>query len=799
MVRSEIRAKLWRRGIIVLSVLALAACGSSSERYARHIAGGQEFSKAGNYVKASLEFRTALQINPAGVEANYQLGLISETMGDWATARDFFTKVTNQNPRHVLGLLHQGRIDLMVDDKDSALQHANTLLSVDPSNSEGHALRGAVLLRQGQLEGAESEAAKSLQIQPENAPGVALLAGIRVKQGQGAQAIGILNDGIKANPDDNGLKLTKIKILDDAGDGAGAQATLKDVVDRNPKIYAFRLELARRMIADKKLDEAEKLLRDGAVAEPSDPSMELALVEFLRQSRSPAAAERELVARVSREPKQYAYKFVLADLYFGEDKKAEARRLLQDIVVTAAKTTNALTAKVALARYAMIDGKAADAESLLDEVLKNDAANGEALLLRAHLKATRGEYPSAIADLRLILRDAPNSKPAMVMLARAYIANGEPELGGEFLQRASDEDPADVDLRVEYARHLMASRQVDMADRQLTLALGTSPGFAPAMLARASVLAAQHRWTEAEAAARQLIAMPNTQAQGHALLGKIRLGEKKYADAIAELKTALAGSPDARDVAATLAHAYLDSGDGAGAVKYVQSLIAQRPENAGGYQLLGDIQSRLNAKSEAVQAYQQSIELDPTRAGPRLSLGTLLAKGGDFQSAEEVFRAGVRAVPGSVELRLSLALAEDHLNRFQAAKSDYEEVLRQRPRNVVAANNLAMLIADAWPTDKKLLEQARRLAEASRNASNPSLIDSLGWVEYRLGNFDDAVALLQNAVAGNSNEPAFHYHLGLAFLAKGDRAKADEQLALAVAAKEPYRGLDEARKALVNK
>lgn len=761
------------------------------------MARGEGFLKAGDFVKASLEFRTALQIQPASVQANYDLGLVFENLGDLQRARGFFGKAVDQNAKFVPALIHQAKVDLLVGDEDSTLQSAEAALAVEPQNAEAHALRGAVLLRKGELEAAEAEAVKSLRSRSDNTSGIALLAGVRVKQGLPLDALKLLDSGITANPKDVGLRLAKIKIFDDRGDAAAAEAELKEIIVSQPHENSYRLSLARRLIADKKLDEAEKLLRDGIAANPNDATLELALVAFLERSRGAAEAERELQSHVGSDTPQDTYKFALAELYYGNNKKAEARQLMNTIAAKSGDDKNGLAAQLVLARYALNDGKPGEARQLMDNVLKTDGSNGDALLLRGSLSFSEFRYVDAIADLRAALRNSPDLKPALILLARAYIATGETALGHEFFDRALSEDPSNSELRVEFADQLIELGQLDEADRQLTLALQNEPGYGPAFMARAHLLAMQQSWPEAESVARQLIAIPSFAGQGHAVLGKVLASEKKFADAVNELKQALIDLPQSTAAQASLAFAYLDSGDAASAVSYAKSIVARYPKDADAYQLLGDVEAKLSDSADAIAAYQQSIALNAAQTGSYERVVALYIEKGDYLSAMKVLAQGTQALPRNPDLRLALASVEDHLGRFEAAKSDYESVLRERPHDAAAANNLAALIADAWPRDTKLLGEARQLAEASRNSIDPALIDTLGWVQYRLGNLDDALGLLKTAAAG-SKDPQIHYHLGIAYKAKGDRVAARSELGLAVADGKPYRGLDEARAELTS-
>jgi tetratricopeptide (TPR) repeat protein len=164
--------------------------------------------------------------------------------------------------------------------------------------------------------------------------------------------------------------------------------------------------------------------------------------------------------------------------------------------------------------------------------------------------------------------------------------------------------------------------------------------------------------------------------------------------------------------------------------------------------------------------------------------------------AVEAASAGLKAIPNHVQLLLNLGMIEDSGARFDAASEAYEAVLRQQPRNVIAANNLAALIADAWPTDRARLEQARRLVESFRNSQEPFLLDTLGWVQYRLGNLDDAIEILERSVKARPELAQIRYHLGMAYRARGNLSKARYELELATANTTAYRGLDDAILAL---
>ena len=97
------------------------------------------------------------------------------------------------------------------------------------------------------------------------------------------------------------------------------------------------------------------------------------------------------------------------------------------------------------------------------------------------------------------------------------------------------------------------------------------------------------------------------------------------------------------------------------------------------------------------------------------------------------------------------------------------------------------------------MEQARQIAERFTASPNPLLLDTLGWVYFRLGRTQDALALFGRASALAPNlPPQFHYHYGIALLSDHQRDQALAELRQAVVKDANYQGHDEAEKLLAS-
>jgi tetratricopeptide (TPR) repeat protein len=777
-------------------VLTLVACGGAEEREANYRQRGKALFEQGDYIKAALEFRNALQINPISVEAIFYLGRIAEAQGDLQSAMGAYGKVVEQDSKHVQAQLKIGQFSLLADEPDKALEKADLVLEIEPNNADAHALSAAVLLRRGMMSQAEAEARVALAADPANVGATSVLAGLNSRQGHIDEALLVLDAGLKLTPKDEGLRLIKIQILSDAKRFPEVEAVFRELIQIAPANHAYKIDFARLLVSQGRLDEAEAMFREAVAGAPADKGLKMLLTSFLAEQRGWQAAEKELIAYSGQEPEESSYRFRLADLYAATEQRDKARAILRAIIDKDGTGPQGLAARPALARLALREGKIAEAEALVAEVLAIDASNAEALLIRGSIAADRQDYEGAIADLRTILRDQPESVPALTLLAKAYLGNGEPQLAIETYRTLVTVDPANGVARVALAEQLRAAGQREEALRELEAALKVSPDLLPALKGKAIMMIEQGNLAIAESIGKALLERTDGIDSGHVVLGAAAMQKKDYPAAIASLTAALRSEPKLEEALSLLTQAYEAAGQREEAARYLVEAVTRDPADGAALVLLADVQYNLGRQDEAEKSLRQAIAARADWPVPYLKLGSLYEKTGRLPQALKAFQEGVVRAPGSAELLLRSALTQEALADYEGARKGYEAVLKKRPQDLVASNNLAALIADVWPKDTTLMDQARRLAEAFRNSNDPFLLDTLGWIQLRLGNVADASQLLEKASAGSPDQQQIRYHLGLAYQAQGDKSRAKAELQKAVAGTPDYRGLDEARKTL---
>ena len=128
------------------------------------------------------------------------------------------------------------------------------------------------------------------------------------------------------------------------------------------------------------------------------------------------------------------------------------------------------------------------------------------------------------------------------------------------------------------------------------------------------------------------------------------------------------------------------------------------------------------------------------------------------------------------------------------ARETYEKVLAINPRFGAAANNLAWIYSEHGGDKDKALQLAQTAKEIMPD--DPRVADTLGWILYKRGIYQRALALLKESASKLGNNPQVQYHLGMAYQQAGEKTAAREALRAAVESKAEFPGKDEARKAL---
>lgn len=801
MFEQEKGARSMRNGIcaalIAVSLAGLAGCSSPADKANKYYEKGMSLMKEGDLVKARIELQNALQIKQDMTAAWYALSQIAEREGDWQKLFGLLNKVIDYDPKHLEAQIKLGRLLLAAGKLDKALSASDATMALAKDNADVLALRAAVLYKLDDKAGALEQANAALAKSPDNVDALVVLATERLAAADAAKAIDYLDRALKVNEKNIALLLIKVQAYESLAKLDSAEEIFRRLIAFYPQTRALRHILAQFYLSHDRKDAAEAEYRAVAAENPGDAAAQLDVVRFVSSVKGTKAAKQELESLIAKYPANIELKFALAGLHQSQNDHKASEAVFRSIIEKTGDAPEGIKAKGLLAAALLTRGDKPGAQALVAEVLAKDQRNEQGLLLKASVEIDDRQLDQAIADLRTILRDVPNSARALLLLGKAHELAGSPELAQEHYLKAFNAGHHAVPFGMAYGEFLLKRGQAPRAAEVAEEMLRTTPGYVPAMKLLAQARINQGNWVAAQAVADELRKLD---AQGQAadqIRGAVFAARKNYAESIAAFKRAYDAAPLEIQPMVALVRTYLLADRTGEAMAFLNSVVQASPGNANARLMLGQLQAIKGDQAAASQTFQAVVSQQPKDPAGYVNLANLHMQAGRRDEALKVVEQGLSAAPGDFSLRLTQAAVLELSGRFDEAIGLYEQLLKERPNADVVANNLASLLSD-HRTDKASLSRAHDLAQRFRRSEIPQFKDTLGWTSYKLGKTDEAVQLIEDASKKMPELPVFRYHLGMSYLAvnKKDAARKELETALALGAGKGFLEEEQVRQAL---
>jgi len=782
--------------LLVLIALQVSGCSSSADRAQSYYEHGTKLLAEQNYVWAAIEFKNAIKLKKDLVPAWRGLAQTEELNHNWQGLVPILRTIVELDPKDVETKLKLARFMLLGGATDEALKLVNGLDEGDEGNANVLALKAAIFYKLKDGSGAVREAQAALKIDPGNVDAMMVLAANRLANGDAKGALQILDSDPVQHEKDLGVQLFKIKIFEQLGDLPQVESLLRKLTELYPQEVAFRKQLIKFYIDQHRQDDAGKEARAIAAADPKNSEAGLDLIRFLYAVRGPVPARQELVARINAGGEIFPYQMALAEFDFAQGSVTDSFKLLETLASNASSPEQALMAKIKLAEMNLSRKNIDAADALVSDILRKDSRNINALKLRASIRMDRGQLEPAISDLREALNDQPRSTELMLLLATAYERSGSIELAEKQFADATRASNFDAGVGLSYVAFLRRRGSIQRAEDVLTELSSRQPKNVTILSALAEVKLTRQDWAGAQEIGESIRHIGDSSGIADQILGAALSGRHKNDESIAAFQNAVAAAPSAVEPMVSLVRALVHANETDRAVSFLESVLKTNPGSADALVLLGSLRLA-NAPDQAMKSFMTAIEKQPKDIIGYRALADLYLRQKNNDAALKVIRAGLKEQPDSIILHLALAGILEQNGDYEAAISEYEYMLALQPGSMIAANNLASMLSD-HRTDKASLERAQLLAASLRKSQVPQFKDTLGWVDYRRGDFKAAVPLLEEAAAALPNLASVHYHLGMGYVAMGQDAKASEELTTALA-KAPNRELEETIKAELKK
>lgn len=369
-------------------------------------------------------------------------------------------------------------------------------------------------------------------------------------------------------------------------------------------------------------------------------------------------------------------------------------------------------------------------------------------MFEAHLVLAQGalsidERDRAIREANKALAIKPNSELAALTLAQV---TGEAEAAGKVLAAFLEKNPDAVEVRGAYARLLVEQKQLAPAREQFLLLLKSQPDNIGGLYALG------------------IVALQLEDAKGAEQYFKRFLAalEKSPGDARDPYKALMILSQIAETRGDTAgAIAWLDKIDNSASAGYFDARLRRAQLIARG----GNLDAARKALTE--------IETDDPANQAQVLLvdAQFLRDAGYVQSAYTVLENALLRFPDNPELLYDYALLAERLDKMELMETSLRRVMALAPDNQHAYNALGYSLAERGIR----LQEAHALIEKALQMApgDPFIMDSMGWVQFRMGNLAAAETALRRAYAVRS-DPEIAVHLGEVLWQKGDKAEAQK-------------------------
>jgi tetratricopeptide (TPR) repeat protein len=789
-----------RAGAVGLAVLAstllASGCGGAQSRFESHMDRGNKYMAAGDYAHAGIEYRNAMQILPKDLDARLMTARLLEKQGKVGDALKYYQSVVDSNPDNVQARASVARIFAFAGDPEQAAKVLQPGLQQQPDNPDLLAVRAATRQQLNDSSGAMEDAERAFKLAPTSEDSIALLAGLYSRQGDKQRAVEVVSEGVRRIPSSVDLRQVLASLYVDIGQPAQAEQQLRKLIELQPKVVSYRNELASLLLHQHNVDGAQQVLEQAVTAMPERTDAKLNLVDFVATQRGWKSADTLLRQYIEREPKNYPLQLGLGSLLQSAGEQQKAITAYQAVVSKDERGASGLRARDKIAVLLLMQGKADEAQRLIAEVLKSNPRDSDALALRAEMSLRRGDANSAIADLRAVIRDQPKSLGYRLGLARAYRAHGEPALAEETLRAAMDIAPNSFDVRIDLAELLSQLDRAPEAIKILEAMVHQEPTDPRPRALLSRVYLAKGDFAQARQSAEDFKTLRPKSPIGFYEAGLVAQAEGRLADGEREFDRALELKPDDFDVLSARSRLDVRQGHVPQAITRVQGASERNPKDPQLVALLGELYFSAKDYANAVRTDQQAIELAPRRWVSYRDLATVKLAQQDKAGAVAAYEAGAKAIPGEIQLLAPLTDIYVAEGRIDDAISSYETAYHNAPGSLAVANNLAMLLVN-HRTDQRDLDRAKELTAPFATSLDASLLDTHGWVKFKRGEYQEALQVLERAVATQPESPVIRYHLAMAQIKSGQEDKARTNLQTALGKARTFEGSEDARLALV--
>ena len=401
-----------------------------------------------------------------------------------------------------------------------------------------------------------------------------------------------------------------------------------------------------------------------------------------------------------------------------------------------------------------------------EDVLKSNPTNTEAPMYIGALYAEMKQYDKAVKYFEKLAKNDDYSTPHV---AWYYIGRIRSEQKGKAFEKATEDAfRKSLSLKADYVEAVLALgafyQKKDQESKTIELyknfqrEQGAQPRLAEVL---SQIYLEREQYDLAYEQLEVLESSSDDVLSARMRMALVLIEQKKYEEAAVKLKDVLRQVPESDKIRFYLAAIYEEMGKPNDAIEHFQRIP---PES----QYYGE--SVVHAAYLLKQAKKIDAAIDVVKEGlsKRQDVAqfysiyaSLLDEKGDYKKAASVLADGSEKFPDNVQLQFFLGTIQDRLGDKRQVVVHMKKVIEMDPNHVQGLNYLAFTYAESDDNLEEAEKLVRRALEIEPH--DGYILDTLGWILYKKGKFQDSIKVLEAALKSQPNESIIAEHLGDAY------------------------------------
>jgi tetratricopeptide (TPR) repeat protein len=663
------------------------------------------------------------------------------------------------------------------------------VLQLDPENALAYERNGAMWLE----DGAPLRAAAFLQnasvLDPNNVEN-------RVRLARCYLAIGRFADA----------KNEALTVLEQAPDNGDAIIALAEAARTNEDIGAaweqlqkfpkkddvsFHLALANLFLHKGDVNAAGNAVRQALTIDPKSSAAHMAMGDLYLLQKDQKQAGEEFKKAADLAPVRSTERLKYAAFRSATGGAEETRRIATEMTKQA---PDYLPGWVLLAELASKDKKYDEALSLLENTFGRDPQYVDGRRLQGAVLVAKGETKKAVEVLERLDQTYPGAAMIKYELARAYLKDNNTNQAKVALDQAISINPNYDDAVLLLAGINLNTGHGEMVIEPMTRLLKKRPDLRTAAFFLATAYGSLDRFDDATVVLEEQAKLTPNDPQPQKALGMTYRRAKRYKEARDAFEKAAQLAPDDLAMLNQLVELDLLDKHFDAARQRVRRQFQKNPDAPVAHFLDGKILSAEGKWDSAETEAKKAIQLDPNFSSAYNLLIQAYLATNKLPQAVSQLEALLSKNPNDKSALMTLGLLYEQMKDYPKERDAYEKLLAINPEFVPALNNLAYLYVERLNDLDKAYDLARK-AHALQ-PQDGAVGDTLGWVLYKRGDYQQALTILQESAEKAGDRPEIQFHLGMTAYMMGQTDLAKVALKKAASATKDFPGKDESKRRL---